>query len=413
MRLLQKINKAYLVSSAVVLAVCSTLLYFILQRQAQLEIDEELALQEELISAQIAQGQMPSFPLTDVRQLNSTARPSTMYGDSVVFDRLQLEHEDYRYLRSVKSINGKTYSIMVMDAHVGWADYYLTIFAVFLVMALLLGCTGLLVNYFAARSIWQPFFQNLKVYRSHSVSSGSPLQLQPSNVQEFREMQLALQEQTQRSRQEYLALREFTENASHEIQTPLAIIQAKLDRLSQYPISGEMMHHLALARDSVSRLSRINKNLLLLTKLENRAFEEKEQLDLRPLLQAQLDQMEDLFEMKHIALQTEISATALQANRYLIDILLSNLLANALRYTPENGKVSIRLSPERLEVANSGAPLTLTEDQLYARFKKGRANSGQSTGLGLAIAKGICEAHGWQLRYRYSGEEHHFEVRFA
>ncbi|WP_276496936.1 sensor histidine kinase [Pontibacter litorisediminis] len=413
MKLLHIITRTYLLASLAMLVVGSLLLFLILQWQVQEEVNEELALQEELVVEQIRNGVIPRFPLTQVRQVSTETALTRTYGDSVIYDHVQQREEDYRYLRTVRRINGKNYALLVMDAHVGWGEYYVTIFLVFLVMGLLLGVAGTVANYFLAKRIWQPFFQNLATYRQYQISSSEPLSLHASQVEEFQELQSALLEQTRRGRRDFLALREFTENASHEIQTPLAILQSKLDRLSQYPLSEEVAHHLALAKASTSRLSRINKGLLLLAKLDNRAFEEREAVDVRELLQAQLEQIEELFSLKGLLLQLEIAPCVLQANRYLMEILLSNLLSNALRHTSGQGRVSVLLSPNRLTISNPGSPLALAEEQLFERFKKERSGPEQSTGLGLAIAKEICNVHGWPLQYSYSDGRHYFTVRFA
>ncbi|GAB3820486.1 hypothetical protein GCM10028895_20740 [Pontibacter rugosus] len=278
-------------------------------------------------------------------------------------------------------------------------------------IAVLLIAAGAAINYLAARTIWQPFFKNLNTLKRFTLSAPLPVKLRQSNIREFEELREVLEEMTQRSWQEYTTLREFTENVSHETQTPLAIIRSKLDRLSQYPVSEEMAAHIVHAKSGVERLSRLNKSLLLLAKLENRTFTAKQEFDFCLLIQAQVEQMEELFALREANLSLSCQPLRLQANQYLCETLLSNLLANALKYTPAAGAVHVSLTASELTVSNTGPEMELSQEQLFRRFKKSH-QSNTSNGLGLAIVKEICTLHGWRILYTYEESQHVFTVKF-
>lgn len=411
MKLLHKTTLLYLMATTLVLFAAGATLMLVLRHLVDDEINEELRLQYDLAAEMITKGEMPTIPFSTIEVLPMDVPASEVFGDSLVYDRVQEVDEEYKYLKKTQVLNGRNYRIMVMDSHLGWQEFKNTISWVFFGIALLLIASGAIINYVAAKTIWKPFFQNLNMLKQFKVSAPQPMQLQQSSIREFEELRDVLEEMTRRSWQEYTTLREFTENASHETQTPLAIIRSKLDRLSQYPVSEEMAAHIVHAKAGVERLSRMNKSLLLLAKLENKAFADKQELDFCHLLQAQAEQMEELFSLRQIDVVFSCQPLRLQANQYLCEVLISNLLSNALRYSPEGGEVNIILTPVELTVSNTGPLAELSQEQLFKRFRKSQQSSA-SNGLGLAIVKEICTAHGWRVSYTFRQERHIFTVQF-
>ncbi|WP_169728059.1 sensor histidine kinase [Pontibacter actiniarum] len=411
MRLLHKTTLLYLLATTLILAAAGVTLMLVIRKLVDDEINEELRLQLDLETEQIATGRIPNNPMSTVELVPDNFTLAEEFGDSLLYDRVQDLDEEYKYLRKTEVINGQNYRITVMDSHVGWEEFSKTISWVFAGMALLLIVAGAVINYMAARTIWKPFFQNLNTLKQFTLSTPKPVQLKRSNIQEFEELRNVLEEMTRSSWQEYTSLREFTENASHETQTPLAIIRSKLDRLSQYPVSEEMAAHIVHAKSGVERLSRMNKNLLLLAKLENNAFTEKQELDFRQVVIGQAEQMEELFTLRELQLSLNCEPVTVRANLFLVETLVSNLLANALRYTPQHGSVEMELNATAFTVRNSGPEAKLPQEQLFKRFKKGEQNSA-SNGLGLAIVQEIGKAHGWQVTYTYQQAQHRFSVRF-
>lgn len=409
MKLLRKTTSLYLGATAVILCMAGIALFFILQEIVQDEMDEQLELQAELLAEQVRTGDVPSLPMATITELSTDVPPATITGDTLLYDRVQKKKEDYRYLSTIRTITGKKYRLTVVTAHIGWDQYYLIIFTVFLAAVLSLTMAGTAINFVSSRRIWRPFFHNLKALKEYSVTSSEPMDLMDSDIDEFRELKRSLDQLTQRGRREYMALREFTENASHELQTPLAIIRSKIDRLSQYPVSEEMAEIISQARADVSRLSRINRNLLLLARLDNRAFEFTDALDIADITHDHLQRMQDLFAVRDIPVTMESSPLTVKGNRYLFDVLMTNILSNAWKYTNDGGDVAIAITGSALTMSNSGAPLDLPEHELFDRFRKGTMHHG-STGLGLAIAREICEVHGWTIRYDYIHGRHHFSI---
>ncbi len=400
-----------MLATVVVLLVTASGLYLLLQREILSEMDEQLDLQSEILGSNVNDWLHIDNPFMQIAPAGADALPGVVYGDTTIYDPLQKKDEEYRYRKEIKEINGRRYSMYVMIIYIGWDQYFNTIFLLLGMAILALGISGALITYYSNKKLWRPFFLNLQSIKSYSITDPEPPQLRGSPIKEFEELRATLMELTERSRREYKALREFTENASHEIQTPLGIIQSKLDRLSQSELTEEMANYIMEARSGVERLSKTNKALLLLAKLDNNVFADKQLLAFHTLLNQHIESLTDLFLSKELTLDSDILPCDILANLHLCETLVSNLISNALRHCNKGGNIIIQLNANQLAIANSGPPLDFPPDQLFRRFKKGDKNS-QGTGLGLAIVSQICLLNHWQISYSYEKELHTFTIAF-
>jgi signal transduction histidine kinase len=411
MKLLHRTSRDFLLATVVILVITGIALYLLLKSEVQDEMEEQLALQAEMVSNQVREGKTPTNLFLHADSTTDPVTIKPVYGDTQLYDLLQKKPEDYHYLVTIEEINGQHFRILVMSTYVGWKKYSETIFFLLLAALVLLGLSGVLINYFSNKKIWKPFFLNIERLKKYSVSSADPIDLHDSSITEFKELQHTLRDMTARGHREYMALREFTENASHEIQTPLGIIQSKLDRLSQLDVTEEMAGYIVQAKSGVERLSKMNKNLLLLAKLDNQAFDTKKELDLREVINSYLAMMDELFAAKELHVSTQLESLKLLADPYLCEVLISNLFSNALRYTGKGGKINIQLMNGGLTISNEGKPLDFPADQLFNRFKKSTQHV-SSTGLGLAIVQQVCRLYGWQIKYSYQDDRHVFQLFF-
>jgi signal transduction histidine kinase len=412
MKLLYKTTRDYLIASVSILFFTGITLFMILQKAVGDEMNEQLELEADEIFVNARKGNFIAAPLISINKVSTKTPIGIIFGDSMLYDRIQKEYEQYHYIRETQRIGPDHYQAVVMTSHIGWDQYYLTILYIFLLTAFLLTGSGVLINYFSNKKIWTPFFKNLKSVQGFSVSASAELKLDQSNIDEFKELNLTLEDLTRRSRKEYLLLREFTENASHEIQTPLSIVQSKLDRMSQLEISQQMADYIIQAQSGVDRLVKLNKSLLLLAKLDNNIFKDRQEIQVHEIVEYQIRIMEDLFQSKAIILTDHILPTTAFSDKYLLETLVYNLLSNALRYTPVNGEVSINLKNEMLSISNNGPQLDFPEEQIFERFIKSQQHV-TSTGLGLAISREICLLNHWELAYEFKENCHAFAVKFS
>lgn len=421
MKLLDRTLRTYLLYSAVVMLVSIPVFYVVIERLFTDEIDEVLWLRREAIQAN-----MSRFPdekaLLAWRDLEGNTHlravsAHTPLRDQIV-DRAYREHpgdlrsdpEPFRELSAIMTFRGKPYQLVTRTSLVEQKDL---LEALVLILAGLLGLLLLgllLLNRYTARQLWQPFYSTLAQLRQYRVDQQEPLVLPPSQIAEFSELNQTLSELTRRSHQTYADQKEFTENAAHEMQTPVAIFQTKLERLVQtQPLTSEQTELIGALNGVTTRLARLNKSLLLLARIDNQAYTDPEPVRLTDVLNSLIDQSIETVLVKQIELIRLgfEEGPAVQTNRTLLDTLLSNLLTNAIRYTPVHGQIVVRVQPQSVTIANTGEPLAITNTQLFARFGKGEAQTG-GVGLGLAIARKIADTCGYSLTYQYADGQHHF-----
>ena len=411
MKLLQRSLRYNIIITVISLAVAGTLMYYLLKKEIIEEMREQLEYQVEEIHRSLESGHAVSYPLVEVEKVDDRVAAYAIFRDTLIYDPLQHKAEDYYYLLSVKKNSTGNYKIRVMTTYIGWHEYSSTIFTMLFFTAVLLTLLNVVGGYFFNKRIWSPFFYNLDKLKNFSVSSDEPISLQSSTVVEFKELQKSLQDLADRSQKEYKALREFTENASHEMQTPLGIIQSKLDRMSQVEVNEEIAGYIVQAKSGVERLKKLNKSLLLLAKLDNNAYPDKTEIFLDALLKKQLELLEELLAGNGITAMVNIEQVKVHANLFLTEVMLSNLLSNAIRYTAPASTIFISLSAGRLQVSNPGPRLDFGEELLFQRFRKSSQNI-QATGLGLSIVYQICQLSGWKISYRYREDNHVFTVLF-
>ncbi len=245
--------------------------------------------------------------------------------------------------------------------------------------------------------LWQPFRSTLNKLKAFNLNSQASIPFEISNTLEFEELNLALSKLIEHTISVYKSQKEFTENASHELQTPLAIIKNKLDLLLQKEALTDRQYQIIEATNkAVTRVSRINKNLLLLAKIENHQFEDSEEINLSDLTTQSLVHLHEHIESKALILQSEIDGElSITGNKTLLEILLNNLILNAIRHNAQKGIIKITLDKSGLTLSNSGNK-ALDIESLFKRFKKSSDESSGS-GLGLAIVEQIYKRHHWTI----------------
>ncbi|HSV10951.1 MAG TPA: HAMP domain-containing sensor histidine kinase, partial [Hanamia sp.] len=212
---------------------------------------------------------------------------------------------------------------------------------------------------------------------------------------------------------DYESLKSFTENASHEIQTPLAIIKNKIELLLQSENFDEtQVNAIQSVNEAASKLSRLNQSLLLLAKIENRQFEQAEKINFSDVVHRTAENFEELALIKNISIEKNITDPVfIKINDTLAEILASNLILNAIKHNLPNGNIKINLSVKSMLVSNTGNEPNENTDHFFERFKKS-SSSRDSIGLGLAIVKTICDTYGFGVSYSYKSGIHSVKVDF-
>jgi signal transduction histidine kinase len=262
------------------------------------------------------------------------------------------------------------------------------------------------------KKLWRPFYETIAAMKSFKISQGKKLTLPETDIDEFVFLKDNLDETIKNAQQEYHLLKEFTENASHEFQTPLAIIRSRLDLLIQdEQLSTRQTELLTNTYGAITKLSRLNQSLLLLTKIENNQFPEVEFINLRQKLEEKIEQLNELWTGIDISIHSNLEDTIIQSNPALVDILLNNLLSNASKHNIKGGSIYIKLNTTNLIIENTGQPKALDAQRLFRRFYKEEQHH-SSNGLGLSIVKEICEKARMQIKYTYTDQRHAFTIHF-
>ena len=411
MKLLKKINRNYLISSAVVLAVGLVAFYFLINYIASAEIEESLHASEQRIIKQIKKHEnLPYlYPIIEVEKTN--AAQATAIKDTAIFDHEEGEAEIFKELNTFPKINGQFYHITVRALTVEKEDIVTSIFlAITFIFLLLIGALYF-INKQITISVWKPFYDNLARLKSFSLKTNEKIALRETNITEFNELNHSINQLTNKVAVDYNSLKEFTQNASHELQTPLAVIQVKIENLlNTENLSHEQLTALHAILENISRLSRLNSSLLLLTKIENKQFSNTEMLDFGLLIRENMEAMQELFAMRQIVPTLEIdSSFHYNMDKTLFNLLVNNLLKNQLMHTPENGKVLIRVQENQILFANTGKQPIEDKALIFDRFYK-ESHDESSTGLGLALVKKVCEVSGLTIDYAFDGDMHQFRI---
>ncbi len=418
-KLLNKTLRVYILFSLIVLIISAPLFYFITERLFIEDADETLFLHQK----EFFTNNLPSLKEEDIGLWNKVSRDvkveqptSFLKRDSVFYrfylDTLANENEPYRVLLSPVTIEGKPYTFMARANLIETEDL-ITSIAILFFLTLTLLFTGL---FFITRrlsfKLWQPFYTTLDQVEQFELDKNiKPNFVQP-DVEEFDRLNQSINRLLEKNLSVYKNQKEFIENAAHELQTPLAVFQAKLDVLvQQIPLTNELGNTLSQLNEAVSRLSRINKNLLLLSKIENEQYATVEIVSVNDIVKKQVMFITEQAEDKKVVVKAEsIEPIMTSANITLLEIAISNLLLNALRHNHMNGQIMVKLHQNTLTISNTGTPSALATEKLFRRFSHPGSEGGN--GLGLAIVKKICDLHGWTIRYVYQNEMHIFQLVF-
>lgn len=351
-------------------------------------------------------------PSTNIRKLekNDNLKDSIFIVEKP-HDFLHFEEIDrFRCLSKVIYLNKKPYRFNI-ETNIEESQetiFFISITTVFLFVLIVGGL--LFLNRRLSKSVWKPFRNTLDKLKTFNLNKQTKIEFSKTDVSEFDELNQSLTKLIEHNVSVYKTQKEFTENASHELQTPLAILKNKLDILLQNQDLTEKQYQIAEEMNrALSRSSRINKNLLLLAKIDNKQFD-SETFHLDEVLNQSLEILQEHFEQKNISVNTEISDNVkVNGNIGLTEVLINNLIINAIRHTSINGSISIKLNNSVFEVSNSGTE-KLNSDLLFKRFSRfSKDNNG--SGLGLAIVKEICKSQNWTINYRFENNNHIFSVK--
>lgn len=419
MKLLAKYNRVNIIATIIVFLVGSICYYFILSFVLINQLDRDLKIEEQEIKDYVQlNGSLPKeinykdqkviFEPSGTTVINRNIGSVDFYNDA------EKEHEYSRQLIFSINVSGKNYKVSISKSQQETEDLIKLIVLITLAIVVLLLLVLFIINRFVLNKLWHPFNNTLAELKQFNVSNTKPISLNDSNINEFKELNDAVTIMSNRVIKDYEALKNFTENASHEIQTPLAIVNSKLELLMQSENFTELqMQYIQNIQEETRRLSRLNQSLLLLTKIDNQQFPETGPVNIKRIISKHLSNYEELIAAKKITLTRNLSDDIIvPMNETMADILISNVITNAIKHNTEMGAINISLNGTELKISNTGAPLATDSLSMFERFKKDKPES-DSLGLGLSIVKKICDRYNFKVDYEYSNQLHTITIKFS
>lgn len=423
MRLLQVSLRSSLLYSLVVVLISIPVSIFAVRELLNDEVDEALALHTDQFLKHIQHFDYLDDLETDLEVFDQLSydidiKPSTgrapfkKYQSVSVYDSADQALRPFRELSSGVDIKGKHYVLTVRMSMVDNNKLLVAIGLVQSALIVLLAAGLLLLNRSLSRKLWQPFYKTLNQLKAYQLDKNESILTDKTNIIEFDDLNSTVSHLTDRNRQVFLHQKEFIENASHELQTPLAIFQSKLDVLMQKPAITESEAQIIVELEATAqRMSRLNKNLLLLSKIDNEQYSDKEEIELSSVVETMVNDLKPMADVDGIVITATTQPLRIGANRTLLEILFTNLFHNAIRHNVQHGEIKVQLSDRTLTVTNTGKGVRLNGETMFNRFSKESMNS-TSTGLGLAIVKRICDTSAYTLTYNFDNGAHIFTVVF-
>ena len=388
-------------------------LYFYTRALLEKEIEEELYSNKDRIERLLKQNP-DLMGIPPIMIVERTENPhENILKDTLIYDPLQDEVEVFRELSGTRNINGQEYKITVRAMVIESKDILSAIVLTFFIIIFLAFIFLFYFNKFRNQKLWQPFFVSLEQLKIFSLKSNRPLYLSDSDIVEFDELNKQLVALTSKLQADYRNLKQFTEDVSHEIQTPLAIMQAKIETLfDEQEITKEQYEQLSSLQADIQRLKQLNKRLILLAKIENNQFTATDEVSINEMLK---ESIENFHEMAQTEIQLkENSEITVVMDKALASTLFNNLLNNAVKYNLKKRPIEVVIDENNVQVINAGNVALENPEFVFDRFYK-ESKKQDSTGLGLSIVKKICDHYGYSASYHFREQEkqHVFQISFS
>ncbi len=385
-------------------------LYFYTRALLQNEIEEELysnkdRIEHLLLNDSTIKG-VP--PIMTVKKVSSSETETLK--DTLLYDPFQNEEELFRQLSGTKNINGQEYRVTVRAMVIESEDILKAILVIFSIVILLAFLFLFVLNKSRNEKLWKPFFNNLEKLKNFSLKSDKPLDLMESDIKEFDDLNTEMTLLTSKVQTDYRNLKQFTEDISHEMQTPLAIMQAKIETfIDDQNITQEQFDQWSSLQNDIQRLKQLNKRLIILAKIDNNQFSDTECVSVNDLLQRVIADFSEIIETPiNYFEDTQIN---IDIDRSLASVLFNNLISNAVKHKFDSTPIDIQVIANKVQVKNSGSKALSQPEMVFERFYK-ESNKPDSTGLGLSIVKKICDHYSFVPSYQFNEikKQHIFEI---
>ena len=417
MKLFEKYSRINLFATLIVFLLASASFFLLLRYIIIEQVDEDLEIEQNEIELYVSKNhQLPEPIQLRDQQIEYIKTATPLYRNKPEYKTVdghnagKKNDNSFRELSFNISVDGDLWLVKVRKSLEETDNLVHSILVIIISAVLLILIITFLINRILLKKLWQPFYETLDSIKSFKLSDRKKLALRKTGIDEFDILNNTLEQSIGKATLDYELLKEFTENASHELQTPLAVIRSKLDILIQDENLSEQQSTITVeAYEAIKRLSKLNQSLLLLARIENNQYYNIEKIDLAEKLKTKLQQFSELYKAKNIHVSSIIDESYINIDTQLADILLNNILSNAIKHNVENGFVEILLQQRKLVVINTGTASALNRERLFTRFYK-ETVSNENTGLGLSVVKQICDVSNITINYAFSQNKHRFTL---
>jgi two-component system, OmpR family, sensor histidine kinase QseC len=415
MKLFTRYLRINLFATLVIFVLASIAFYFLLWYVTIRQVDEDLKIEKREIESFIDKNHRLPEPINVKDQNTSfqaTAETKLTSRFSTIKSSSRREPEDFREISFTLPVNNVWFEFRVSKSLEGTQSMNRSIVIISLLTIITILLVSLLINRWQLGRLWKPFYSTLADVEKFRIGTKRTPEFEPSDINEFNLLNNTLNQFIQDAEKEYTLLKEFTENASHELQTPLAIVRSTLDVMIQdEQLSENQSNALQTAYLAIQKMSKLNQSLLLLNKIDNRQFSDTVSVDFMGLVEQKMNDWQELWQGRNLKISASLKPTPVSLNEQLAEILLDNLFSNAARHAAEGGSVYIKLEDNIFEISNSASGGPLDPEKLFKRFSRAGQDSDQH-GLGLSIVRQIMEVSRKQVVYRYGAGRHFFSILF-
>lgn len=414
MKLINKISLIYILNTVIVFAVGMVAIYLAVEYVVSEQVDGKLVDIAKETAVMIERGApVENSPLVSVKETSRFEKIRPPFKDTLIYLESEKEYEDFWQYTTIKNIKYKFYRISVRTSLIEKEDLFSTIFLIMAATFALLLIVLFFVNRKSTKKIFNPFYKNLRKLEAFSLHDNKSLEPEESSIEEFKELNNSLMTLSDKALKEYNSLKEFTEDLSHELQTPVAIIKSKLELVLQKEIEdADVVGFLQAAYRNITRLDKLNRSLILLAKLETRELFISGKINLAEKVKKAAEDFSEIAQMKKIKLETTIdTGFEPEINENLLDIILVNLISNAVKHNVEEGEITLDLTGSMLTIKNTGKEPKQKPENYFERFSYDDKLE-NSLGLGLAITKKICALYNYKIEYTYNKPFHTITLNF-
>ena len=423
MKLIHNIAVRLSVALLPVIGLWAMVFYFVIVDEINDEADDLLeSYAEQLMVRKLSGKELPvtnimtdgHYSISQVTESYADSQAGMEYYDSDFYISETDENEPARFLKTIfRDREGRCFELIVATPTFEKDDLIGTILWWILALYLILLLTVVVIALVVLQKSMRPLYKILDWLNAYTPGKAHSRLTIDTDIQEFRQLEKVTTEATDRSDNAFEKQKQFIGNASHELQTPLAVLGGRIDwMLDNDSLGEESVGELVKMKRELGHIVRLNKTLLLLTKIDNDQFPDQTDVNLSSMVLSQKELYEEIFSSKKISCSVQVpdELVIVRMNETLASILVTNIIKNAFVHSPEGGTVALTLTENELVVANSGDS-PLDQGRIFDRFYQGAKKDG-STGLGLALAKTIADRNGLRLTYSYENGMHLFRIGF-